>query len=170
MTHHISLNTVTMRSSRTLASGALLLAALAGCDTKVTNPGPVQDTFLSDRNAALAMVNGSGRALSSGLNWISYTGAAVAREIHPAGSTGSFGITNRWQNGELAADDGDLNTHWELAQRARWIAEESIRRLEAAGPPPAGALQTTATYYNLLQLAYVYAGFANRMLGENMCD
>jgi hypothetical protein len=104
------------------------------------------------------------------MNWIGYTGAAVAREIHPAGSTGSFGISNRWQNGELGSDDSDLDTHWEQAQRARWVAEEAVRRLEAAGPPPAGSLQTPAAYYNSLQLAYLYAGFANRLLGENMCD
>lgn len=149
---------------------ALLLAATASCDTTVTNPGPVQDEFLDDRNAAAAMVNGAGRALSSGLNWISYTGAAVTREIHPAGSTGSFGISARWQNGELNADDGDLSTHWEQAQRARWVAEETLRRLEAAGPPPAGSLQTPVQYANLLKQAYVYAGFANKLLGENMCE
>jgi hypothetical protein len=152
-----------------LGGAALLLAATAACDTTVTNPGPVQDEFLSDRNAATAMVNGAGRALSSGMNWIGYTGAAITREIHPAGSTGSFGISARWQNGELNADDGDLDAHWELAQRARWVAEESIRRLEDAGPPPPGSLQTPAQYANLLQLAYLYAGFANRLLGENMC-
>lgn len=150
---------------------ALLLAGALSCDTKVTNPGPVQDEFLNDRTAAAAMVNGAGRALASGINWISYTGAAVAREIHPAGSTGSFGITTRWQTGELNADDGDLDTHWEQAQRARWLAEETLRRLEAAGPPPTGSAAASITsYYNLLQLAYVYAGFANRLLGESMCE
>lgn len=149
---------------------ALLLATAVSCDTTVTNPGPVQDEFLADRNAASAMVNGAGRAISSGLNWISYTGAAVAREIHPAGSTGSFGISARWQNGELNGDDADLNVHWEQAQRARWLAEETLRRLEAAGPPPAGSLQTPVQYANLLQLAYVYAGYANRLLGESMCS
>ena len=149
---------------------ALLLLATAACDTTVTNPGPVQDEFLADRNAATAMVNGAGRALSSGINWIGYTGAAVAREIHPAGSTGSFGISAQWQNGELNPDDGDLDTHWEQAQQARWLAEETLRRLEAAGPPPAGSLQTPVQYANLLKLAYVYAGFANRLLGENMCE
>ena len=159
-----------MRSISTVAAGLLLLVAPVACDTNVSNPGPVQDEFLNDRNAAAAMVNGAGRALSSGMNWIGYTGAAVAREIHPAGSTGSFGISNRWQNGELGADDSDLDTHWEQAQRARWVAEESVRRLEAAGPPPVGSLQTPAAYKNTLQLAYVYAGFANRVLGENMCD
>jgi starch-binding outer membrane protein, SusD/RagB family len=150
--------------------GVALLLATAACDTTVTNPGPVQDEFLADRNAAAALVNGAGRALSSGLNWISYTGAAVAREIHPAGSTGSFGISAQWQNGELNGDDADLNTHWEQAQRARWLAEETLRRLETAGPPPVGSLQTPAQYANALQLAYLYAGYSNRLLGENMCE
>lgn len=153
-----------------IRGAALLLLVTAACDTTVTNPGPVQDEFLTDRNAATAMVNGAGRALSSGINWIGYTGAAVAREIHPAGSTGSFGISAQWQNGELNPDDGDLDTHWEQAQQARWLAEETLRRLEAAGPPPAGSLQTPVQYANLLKLAYVYAGFANRLLGENMCE
>src|SRR5687767_1346197 len=150
--------------------GVALLLATAACYTTVTNPGPVQDEFLADRNAASAMVNGAGRALSSGMNWISYTGAAITREVHPAGSTGSFGISARWQNGELNADDGDLNTHWETAQRARWLAEETLRRLEAAGPPPPGSLQTPVQYANLLQLAYLWAGYSNRLLGENMCE
>lgn len=152
---------------------ALIVAAsfAAACDTEVTNPGPVQDEFVSDRTAGTALVNGSGRALAQGLNWISYTGAAVAREIHPAGSTGSFGITNLWQNGNLGADDADLNTHWEQSQRARWMAEEAIRRLVAAGVPPAGTPgQTVAQYNTLLTQAYVYAGYANRVLGENMCE
>jgi hypothetical protein len=156
--------------SNRIRGAALLLCVTAACDTAVTNPGPVQDEFLADRNAATAMVNGAGRALSSGMNWIGYTGAAVAREIHPAGSTGSFGISARWQNGELNADDGGLDTHWEQAQQARWLAEETLRRLETAGPPPVGSLQTPVQYANLLKLAYVYAGFANRLLGENMCE
>jgi hypothetical protein len=162
-----------MTNYRTFGLALALLAGAASCDTKVTNPGPVQDDFLlgeEGRGGMAALVAGSGRALSSGINWISYTGAAVTREIHPAGSTGSFGITNRWQNGELNADDGDLNVHWEQAQRARWSAEESARRLEAMGPPPTGSAQTPAQYAALLKQALVYAGFANRVLGENLCD
>ena len=158
-----------MQSIRTYAPALLLLAVGLACDTKVTNPGRFEDAGLSDRNAGTSLVAGAGKALSFGMNWIGYTGAAVAREIHPAGSTGSFGISTRWQKGELNADEGDIDTHWEQAQRARWVAEEAVRRLEAAGPPPAGSLQTPAQYKNLLQLAYLYAGYANRLLGENMC-
>src|SRR6266581_7787107 len=102
---HTHQNTKSERSSimrvRSYGLALLLLVAPAACDTKVTNPGQVQDVFLTDRNAAAALVNGAGRALASGINWIGYTGAAVAREVHPAGSTGSFGITNLWQNGFL---------------------------------------------------------------------
>jgi len=159
-----------MRNITRLCS-ALLLGGAVSCDTKVSNPGPVQDVFLNDRSAALAMVNGAGRALAQGINWIGYTGAAVSREIHPAGSTGSFGITQRWQYGDLTTDDSDVNPHWEQSQRARWLAEETLRRMEAAGPPPSTATAAErTTYQNQLQLAYVYAGFANRVLGENMCD
>jgi hypothetical protein len=158
-----------MHGLRTCAVALFVLVA-ASCDTKVSNPGPVQDEFLNDRNAAAALVNGAGRAVSQGINWISYTGAAITREIHPAGSTGSFGITNLWQNGALSDGDADLDTHWEQAQRARWVAEEAIRRLEAAGPPGPTDLQTPVQYADLLQRAYLFAGFANRVLGENMCD
>ncbi|HEU4994904.1 MAG TPA: RagB/SusD family nutrient uptake outer membrane protein [Gemmatimonadaceae bacterium] len=162
-----------MTNFRTFGFALLLLAGAASCDTKVTNPGPVKDSFLQGEEGRLgmsALVAGAGRAVGSGINWVGYTGAAVTREIHPAGSTGSFGITNRWQNGELNPDDVDLNTHWEQAQRARWVSEEAVRRMEAQGPPPAGSAQTLQQYNNLLQLAYLYAGFANRVLGDNMCD
>lgn len=148
----------------------LVLGVTVSCGTEVTNPGPVQDRFLEDRTAANAMVNGSGRALAAGINWISYTGAAITREIHPAGSTGSFGISNRWQNGELNPDDADLNDHWAQASRARWLAEETVRRIIAAGPPVAGGVQTPAQYNTLLMQAHVYAGYANRVMGENFCE
>lgn len=140
---------------------AALLVVVVACDDymKVTNPGPIQDEFLDDPEAHAAMVKGMGRALSAGINWIGYTGAAVTREIHPAGSTGSFGITNRWQQGFLEPDDSDLDTHWEQAQRARWLAENGIARIQEV---PASA--------SLLPEAYLYAGFANRLLGENYCQ
>ena len=161
------------RIRRATSVAALGLAAGAACGTEVSNPGPVQDEFLASQNiyaAAAALVNGAGRGVASGINWVGYTGAAVTREIHPAGSTGSYGITNRWQSGELSPDDADLNDHWNQAQRGRWLAEEAVRRLEAAGAPPTGAAITVTRYNDLLQLAYLYAGFANRVLGENMCE
>jgi starch-binding outer membrane protein, SusD/RagB family len=151
----------------------LLIATAAACDTNVSNPGPVQDEFLEGTNiygAAGALVSGAGRGVATGINWVGYTGAAITREIHPAGSTGSFGINNRWQNGELGEDDTELNDHWETTNRGRWLAEEAVRRLIAAGPPGPGQPLSVNQYNAALQLAHLYAGFGNRVLGENMCE
>jgi starch-binding outer membrane protein, SusD/RagB family len=143
-------------------SGLLVIFSLllGSCDTDVINPGTVDDESLKGQGAQPALVRGAGRALTQGLNWVAYTGAAVSREIHPAGSTGSFGITPFWQNGILHPSDADLDDHWEQAQRARWIAEETVRRIDEAG----------AINDSTRRRALVYAGFANRILGDNMCE
>ena len=136
------------------------LVALTACDTEVTNPGPVQDEFLNTAESQAAVVNGAKRGLAEALNWIAYTGAAISREVHPSGSTGSFGITTRQQVGELA--DDQVGAHWSNAQRARWLAESGIERIVALD----AADQDRA----LLAEAYLWAGYSNRLLGENMCE
>lgn len=136
------------------------LLALAACDTSVTNPGPVQDAFLDSPDSQAAVVNGAKRGLAEALNWIAYTGAAISREVHPSGSTGSFGITTRQQSGELR--DDQVDTHWRNAQRARWLAETGIVRLEA--------LEAADQDRALLAELYLWAGYSNRLLGENMCE
>ncbi|HVT40092.1 MAG TPA: RagB/SusD family nutrient uptake outer membrane protein [Gemmatimonadaceae bacterium] len=140
-------------------AAALLLLS---CDLKVTNPGPVPANFLEDKAAIPAVVNGAGRNLAEAINWIAYTGAAVSREINPAGSTGSFGITPNQQNGKLTDDEDD--THWNFAQQARWTAEQGAVRLKR--------VLGDADYAKSAQVAQilVWAGYANRLLGENFCD
>jgi hypothetical protein len=140
---------------------ALCAALLAGCQLDVTNPGPIQADALDDAKALTAVVNGAGRDLAEALNWNAYTGAAVAREIFPAGSTGSFGITPRQQAGTLADDDG--NDWWNQSQRARWTAEQAVVRVK-------DVLGTAAGTNVSLAQALIWAGFANRLLGENFCD
>src|SRR5690242_16857921 len=101
---------------------AALAASLSACELEVENPGPIQADALDDAKALTAVVNGAGRDLAEALNWTAYTGAAVARELHPAGSTAAFGISVRQQAGKLADDDG--NDWWNNSQRARWTAED----------------------------------------------
>jgi hypothetical protein len=150
-----------MRAYRTVLLGLVATAAGAtGCDFKVTNPGPVQSPFLNDPSAAVAIVNGAGRDLSDALNWIAYTSASPSREIFPAGSTGSFGITPFEQVGKLTDDESD--THWNRAQRARFEAEDGFVRLQ-------GSLADADKNKNVAQIL-LWAGYANRLLGENMCE
>src|SRR5689334_6344371 len=99
-------NTMTIPTKRTgivcaIAAGTLVLAA---CHFDVTNPGPVQEKFLDDPAAQAAVVNGAGRDLSDALNHSAYVLGAVAREIFPDGSTGSFGISSQEQVGKLQND------------------------------------------------------------------
>jgi hypothetical protein len=148
---------MTKRIAATLASVALL----ASCETRVTNPGPVNADFLDSKAALTAVVNGAGRDLAETLNWTLYTGAAEAREIWPAGSTGSFGISVSVQNGKLTEDEsGDV---WDRGQRGRWTAEQGAARIKRV---------LSATDYakspDAAQIL-VWGGFSNRLLGENVC-
>ena len=149
-----------MRTSVTVTVFAALLT-LAACDFTVENPGPVRDDFLNDSGTFPALVEGMERALGEALNWIAYTGGAIGQEVSPAGSIGNFGITPAQKTGRLNANDND--THWSNAQRARWVAESGIERMrEELGE---GFSRDT-----LAAEALLWAGFANRLLGENMCE
>lgn len=152
---------------RSLAALALVAAA---CDTTVTNPGPVPDDGLNTPLAYNAVVIGArlqlARAYGSDAGnggQLAYWGGVIAFEINPAGSTGSFGIPTSIQTGEVSpafsSDD------WTAANLARFVAEDALRRFAANSANP-----LTAPKPNQNAEAAVYAGYANRLLGENFCE
>lgn len=149
-----------MKSPLVRMVGVGLLGLLAGCDTDVINPGPIDSKFLSRAESQAAITNGAGRALGDAMNWIAYTSAAVAREVHPSGSTGSFGITPEQQRGEL--NDDEVGVHWENAHRARFLAADGIDRI--------AALEAADRDQDNLAQLYLWAGYASRLLGEQMCS
>ncbi len=155
-----------MTKLRAIAVIAALISiqALAGCDLGVSNPGPVPDAALDDSIATQAIVNGMGRSLSSSLGLIAYTGGAVTKEIVGSGSrtVSLFGLSLKQRAGILDPALDESNDHWRFAQQARWIAEDGIRRMRAT---PGVHFDTNV----LAAQALVYAGFAERLLGENMC-
>lgn len=157
-----------MRNNRTtrtrLRSGISLLAfaALASCDFEVVNPGPVRDEFLNDPEAFGAIVNGTGRDLAEGMNFIAFHGAMVTRELFPTGGTGQFGISVENADGILSPDE--QGAPWDDLQRARWTAEDGLRRFAEA--IPAGEFAAS----EVVAQAFLWAGYANRTLGENMCE
>ena len=153
------------RHQQRLGVPAVALAsvlAVSACNFDVINPGPIQDEFLDSLTAHAALVNGMQRAYQDAADWIYYWGAAMSFEINPAGSTGSFGIPANVQNGKMDPDDG--SDRWDDGQNARWVAEDGIRRFERVYDP--------AVFAATLHVArgYMWAGYANRMLGENFCE
>lgn len=159
---------MTMTTSRTTnratrwAAPLALAAVLTGCDLEVINPGPIQATNLDQVAALNAVVNGAGRNIAEALNWVAYTGAAVSREIHPAGSTAAFGISVQQQAGDLTEEESD--TWWDFAQRARWTSVDAVTRVKTVLGDAEAAKSTT------LAQALIWAGFANRLMGENFCE
>lgn len=161
------MTTISSRAFRAVVRGlrltatATCLAALASCALDATNPGPIQADALNAPSALGSIVSGSGRDLAEALNWTAYTGGAVAREMFPGGSSGAFGISVQQQNGRLTDDDG--GTWWDFSQRARWTAEDAVARAKVA-------LGAAAATSSVNAQALIWAGYANRHLGENFCE
>ncbi len=159
------MNRTYKRSDRLRRAGGLgvaLVVALstAACDFKVTNPGPVTDSFLENPEAHLALANGAKVLLAEALTNVAYTTGAVTREIFPAGSTSAFGISNRQQAGLLEFDDEHVA--WTAHQQARAVSEQGVERFERI-------LGDVGSYRPAAEAA-LWAGYANRLLGYAWCQ
>ncbi len=146
------------RRAAGVIAGVLCVIAAAGCE--VTNPGPVQDEFLSLPASQQGFVNGAKERLNQSVGWLAYSTALVAREIFPGGQTGSYGHTIQQQAGSHVWEQSGPNGEYNDSQQARWIAEEAIRRFTELGNVDKA----------ILFQAYNWAGYANRILGENWCE
>jgi hypothetical protein len=143
-----------------LVTAALLVS---GCDLKVSNPGPVEDSFLSVEAAHNAVVYGAMRAYNSALAGdggnLAMCGGVVAREWFPAGQTGSFACTVQEFRNQLVPSGADV---FNRAQLARWLAEQGVVRIkESRGDK--------FKDYPLAAPLLLYVGYANRQLGEHLC-
>ena len=143
--------------------GLLLLGLAAGCDFEVTNPGPIQDTFLDDTQAFEAILNGMIRSHSVGMTFMAGHGGAIAKEITSSGFTGTdpLGMSPQMRAGILTPEEG--NSHWNETQRARWVAESGVERYRDGLP------ESEFNSSDVVSQAFLWVGYSNRMLGENMC-
>jgi hypothetical protein len=147
-------------------AAAVVFPLLAGCDFTVSNPGPIQDPSLNDPLAHDALVTGSEKMLSLALTRLGRHVGAVTKEITASGLVGggNLGTPERIRQGIL--NDEETDVHWNEAQQARWIAEGALTRIQET--LPGGA--TEAAKNLQFARANLYAGYANRLLGENMCQ
>ncbi|MHB1192710.1 MAG: RagB/SusD family nutrient uptake outer membrane protein [Longimicrobiales bacterium] len=156
-----------------LGVASLLVIAAAACDFEVINPGPTNDSFLDRPAAHQAMANGVAYYLFDALNELSYTTSAVTRELFPAGSTSSFGISNFQQAGHLQYDDEHINAPWFSGQRSRYVGETGFDRIAKTLAEDEAAkvkYPNGVNGYKPAVEAALYAAYANRLLGENWCE
>ncbi len=142
-------------------AGALAATvALAGCQGffDVVNPGPLSDEELNVPAAVQGVVTGMSADFSVMFDYIVPVSGMASDEISHGGSYTAEGL---WVRGIFRAED--VNGQWANMQRARWVAEHGIERMKGVG---GYAFDT-----NILSArAYLWAGLANRTLGEIACD
>ena len=137
-----------------LTLGAVAAGLLAACD--VTNPGPVQDEFLTDPSAQPGLINGAKRIFSESMGDIALDMGYMAREIFPGGQTGAWGTGVNMHAGHPEPGDGPGFTNF---HEARFITEVAIQRFTEVSAPA-----------NMLYGAYLWNGWAYRVLGEWWCE
>jgi hypothetical protein len=134
-----------------------LFVSLAACDLHVTNPGPLADEQLDVPSAMPALVNGMAGDLSVALGNYVDRGALASGELT---HSGNFVTEAAFYRGIISPNDA--NADWANMQSARWVAEQGLERMKRV---LGTAFETNAD----TPRAYLYGGFANRLLGENVC-
>lgn len=148
-------------TTRNRLPGALLVAAallLAACDLKVTNPGPLPDEALDVPTAMPGLVTGMSADLSVAMGDMAMSVSLMADEMK---HSGNYSDENFYAAGEIPPDA--VTGEWAEMQRARWVAEHGLTRLS-------DVLKEDFASSTLAPRAYIYMGFANRLLGENVCN
>lgn len=146
------------KTTRIAVLGVAVLA-LAGCGDllDVESPGRIGDDDLLSADAIPGMIAGMkydlSQAVDGGLELVS----VATVELFHGGSYDRAEIPR----GVIEDDDP---SPWNSAQQARWVAEEGIRRIGEILEPEQ---QTRSAP---LAQANVWAGYANRYLGEHFCS
>jgi starch-binding outer membrane protein, SusD/RagB family len=136
-----------------------LILTVAACDFDVINPGPVQDEFLNDPAAHRAVVTGAERGVTQSLRMNSFITAEVGREFTEVGTSSVPRLPTL--SGDLSIATG--GSTWNITAQSIWVADDAIRRLREA-------LGGEFDSHELGAEVMVWAGYANRIAGENMCD
>ena len=150
-----------MQNRRILRAAAALAGVLAlpACDGlfEVQNPGPIPDDQLNTVTAMPSLVNGMSADLAFALSEVVQTISILSDDLYHGGSYTAEGLYNRG-----VARPEDVDGDWGDMQRARWVAESGIERMKKV-------MEADFEKSPLAARAYLYAGFANRLQGENVC-
>lgn len=141
-------------------AGVALATSVVACDLSVENLGPVEDAILNEEGAHSAVVAGAEYNLSWSLNMVRFFGADAARELTQGGRIHPIKLPPN--PGQLDIDEQLPDDAWNRSHRARWVAEDGVRRLK----DQKSDFATSALGAQIL----LYAGYASRQLGENMCE
>jgi starch-binding outer membrane protein, SusD/RagB family len=143
-----------------MLGGAAAVALLSGCGNifEVESPGRIADDDLNTREAAEGIVTGMSYDLAQANDAVIETSSLAAEELWHSGSYNLGDIPR----GIILPED--INTEWGSMMQARWVTSQGVGRLQGI---------MSANEFNaspLVARAYLLAGFANRLVGENVCQ
>lgn len=145
------------RKACRLAGAAGLVALLSACDLfDVVNPGPIVDDALNEEAAGKTVLIGVVADVEVALDNLAWLGGPASTDL-------DADATQPWLQdaGEGRLTVVNAETSWNPIQLARWGAAAGIARLTET-QPDAGTNQ-------YLTAAYMWAGWANRVAGDNVC-
>lgn len=134
---------------------ALVLIALAGCE--VVNPGQILDADLDLPSSYRVLVNGMAGQFAEGLDDINWNTSVMTGDL--AGTSAYTSRIRHWEGRPDPEDAGDYDS----LHAARWVINNGIQRME-------NVLGEEFNTSALAAEAHLWAGYANRLLGETMCQ
>lgn len=136
-----------------------LMLALSACDIfDVESPGRIADDDLNDPDAAPGIVTGMSYDVAGATNSLNDLTALAAGELFHGGSYDWADIPR----GIILPED--VNGTWGSLMQARYVTTSGVVRLQGMFTPEEFAK------HPLVARAYLLGGFANRMVGENVCE
>lgn len=147
--------------SKRRTSGAVVLAmtgatlAITGCD--VVNPGQILDADLSDASAFRVLVNGMAGDFTDALDDLNWNNAVMMGDL--AGTSAYLSRTRHWEGRPQPEDASDYDSMHSVP----WIVKNGIERMQEVLGDEFGTSPLAAE-------AHLWGGYANRLLGETMCQ
>lgn len=143
-----------------IATVAALMSVGACSDLlQVESPGRIADADLETRDAISGMITGIKYDLSQAIDTNNEFLALAAMELFHGGSYDWADVPR----GVINDDDPGVGGSWNATQQARWVAENGIDKLKAL-------LEDDFSRSTDAARAYIYAGYANRVLGGTWCS
>lgn len=141
---------------RKLSAIFIIVLIATACD--IENPGPIAENALNSEEAIPGIVVGMSSDLSVAVSTTTYWGSVWAGELT---HSGTYSAPTIFSTGAINSED--VNPWWGDAQRSRWVAENGIERIQ-------NILQDEYSSSIYAARANLYAGYSNRILGENVCE
>jgi hypothetical protein len=152
------------RAARRGGLPGLVIVLLAACDLSVTNPSKIPGTALEDPQFVHSVVTGAASDVGYAATVPSYGGVFVIGSLlsDELVATDTRVGPRLMSDGVVRDDIAEAQSWWGYFARAHWTSENAVERAKRLLTDP-GSQPDVA-------VADVWAGFANRIGGDNFCN